>query len=185
VTCFLNLCGLGSAGDELLDLQRLALGRVASQGDGFLRAVGDAHPAAHAGGGIDAGEAIVYRDRGELAIVGARTASSAQVGVHLSDIARRGEHRRAVPVGVHRPAALRLRSGQAAGATVADGAETTEHGILVQVDTFSGREIAWFEKIPSSKLPENGFLVAASILSKVQFSTGDFEDRKWKFFTCA
>jgi len=33
-------------GNELLNLQRIALGRVAAQRDGLLRTVGDAHAAA-------------------------------------------------------------------------------------------------------------------------------------------
>jgi hypothetical protein len=43
------------------------------------------------------------------------------------DVAGRGEHGGAVPVGLHR--------ATAAGAAVADGIEPAEHGIFVLVDT--------------------------------------------------
>jgi hypothetical protein len=113
--------------DEFLDLQRLPLGRVTHQGDRFLRTVRDAHPAAHTNGGIDAGEAVIYRDRRKQAMVGAGSADGAQPGVHLGHKARGGQHRRTVLVGPHRPAA--------AGTAVADGIEPAKHGIFVQVDT--------------------------------------------------
>jgi hypothetical protein len=58
-----------------LNLQRLALGQVAHQVDSLLRTVGDAHPAAHAGGTIDFGESIIHRNRRELADVGALAAA--------------------------------------------------------------------------------------------------------------
>jgi len=57
--------------NERLDLQRLSFAQVAKQGDSFLRTMGDAHPAAHAGLVVDPGLAIVHRDGIELAIVGA------------------------------------------------------------------------------------------------------------------
>jgi hypothetical protein len=91
--------------NELLDLQWLAFGRVAPQGDRFLRTLRDAHPAAHTGCYIDASESIIQRN----------------------DIARRGQHGRAVLVSLHRPTAAR--------AAVADGVEAIEHGVLVLVDT--------------------------------------------------
>jgi hypothetical protein len=69
-------------GNELLDLQRLTLGRVAHQLDSFLWAVSDAHPAAHAGRSIDAGKAIIHRDRCKLARVDACAAAGTHVGVH-------------------------------------------------------------------------------------------------------
>jgi hypothetical protein len=118
-------------GDELLDLQGLALGRVALQGDGFLRTPGDAHATAHASRSIDVGESVIHGNRRELAIVGAQAASSAQLGFHPGHKARRGQHRRAAlrVVGLHRPAA--------AGAAVADGVKAPEHGIFVLVDTIN------------------------------------------------
>jgi hypothetical protein len=58
-------------GNQFLNLQRLAFGRVAHQLDSLLRAVVDAHPAAHAGRNIDAGESVVHRNRRELAEVAA------------------------------------------------------------------------------------------------------------------
>jgi len=115
-------------GNEFLDLQRLALGRVAQEGDGFLRAVGDARPAAHAGMVVDPGPTIVHRDGTELARVGARTAGGAQLGVHLGDIARGSQHGRAVVPCLHRPAAT-------GAAAVADGVKSPEHSIFVNVDT--------------------------------------------------
>jgi hypothetical protein len=126
-------CGLGSTDDKLLDLQRLPLSRVTDQRDGLLRTVGDAHTTAHAGGNVDAGEAIVYRNGRELAIVGTGAARCTQIDIHLCHVPRRGDHGRAVLVGQHRPAAT--------GAAVADGVEPVEHGIFVLVDTI--------EQVPS------------------------------------
>jgi hypothetical protein len=103
-------------GHKLLNLQRLAFGRVAQQGDGFLGAVGDAHPTAHAGGSIDLGESVIQGDRRELARIGAGAAGGAQIDVQVGDVARRGQHGRAVVPRLHRPAA--------AGAAVADSVES-------------------------------------------------------------
>ena len=64
-------------GDKLLDLQRLAFGRIADEGQCLLRALGDAHIAAHAGGGIDAGKPIINRNRAELARARASAAAGA------------------------------------------------------------------------------------------------------------
>jgi len=114
-------------GNELLNLQGLALDRLADELNGFLRAVGDAHTTAHTGGSIDLGESVIYGDCRELAKVGAGAASSTQIDVHLGHKAGRGQHGRATLVGLHRPAA--------AGATVADSVESIEHRVLVQVDT--------------------------------------------------
>jgi len=53
-----SLHQLLSMGNELLDLQRLPLDRVAQQRDSLLRAVGNTHATAHAGASISAGESI-------------------------------------------------------------------------------------------------------------------------------
>jgi hypothetical protein len=94
--------------DESLNLQWLAFGRVADQGDGFLRAVGDAHPAAHASGGIDAGESVIHRNRRKLAHLGALAAAGAQPFVHYRHVPGRRDHgRAAIALRLHRPAAAR------------------------------------------------------------------------------
>jgi hypothetical protein len=109
-------------GDQFLYLKRFTLGRFAPQGEGFLWAMRNAHPTAHAGGGVDACESIVDGNRRELAVVNTRSAGSTQLGLHLGDVPRRGQHRRAVLVGMHRPTTAR--------AAVADGVESTQHGIF-------------------------------------------------------
>ena len=110
-----------------MDLQGDSPGGVSHQGDGLLRAVGHAHPTAHAGGAIDDGVTIIHRNRPKRAVIGALAAAGAQIGVHLGHIARGGQHRRAVLVGVHGAAAT--------GTAVADGVEPAEHGIFVVVGT--------------------------------------------------
>jgi len=114
-------------GNELLNLQRLAFGRIAQQRNGFLRTFGDTHTTAHTGSSIDRSNLIIHRDCRELAIVGAEATGSAQVGVYLGHVAGGSEHGGAVPVGLHGAAA--------AGTAVADGIEPIEHRVLVLVDT--------------------------------------------------
>jgi hypothetical protein len=46
-----------------------------------LRAVGHAHATAHAGGGVDAGETVIYGNGSKLANVGALAAGSTQIGI--------------------------------------------------------------------------------------------------------
>jgi hypothetical protein len=118
---------LRSMGNEFLDLQRLAPGCIAHKRDGLLWTVRDAHPAAHARRTIDAGESITNGNRRKLANVGARATAGTQIGIHPRHVPRRGDHRRAMLVSLHRPTAAR--------AAVADGVEATEHSILVVVDT--------------------------------------------------
>jgi hypothetical protein len=93
--------------------------------------MGDAHATAHARRSVDTGEAILHRNRPKLAKVGALPASSTQPLIHHRHVAGRGQHRRAVAVGVHRPTAAR--------AAVADGVETTEHSIFVVWGTINKR----------------------------------------------
>jgi len=64
-------------GNELLNFQRLALSWVAQQRDSFLRAMGDAHPTAHACRIIDVGKSVIHRNRRKLTILGAGAATSA------------------------------------------------------------------------------------------------------------
>jgi hypothetical protein len=78
----------------------------------------DADTAAHAGGSIDYGESVIHGNRRELTMIGAGCTGGTQVGVHLGQVPRRGEHGRAVAVRLHRPAA--------AGTAVADGVEASQ-----------------------------------------------------------
>jgi hypothetical protein len=115
--------------NELLNLERLALCRIAHQVYGFLRAVSDAHPTAHTGSEVYHGVIVIQRQRRKLAKLDASPTGSTQIDVHLGHIAGRSQHRRAVLVGVHGAAA--------AGAAVTDGVEATEHSIFVLVDTIN------------------------------------------------
>jgi len=118
-------------GNELLNFQRLSLGRLAQEEDGFLWTVSNAHPAAHARCLVYVRESITHRNRRELANVGALAAASTQPLIHHRHVPRRRDHRRPVAVGIHGPTAAR--------AAVADGVETTEHRILVVWGTINKR----------------------------------------------
>jgi hypothetical protein len=72
-----SLPQLCSASHELLNLQRLALSRVAHQSNSLLWSMRDAHPAARTGGTIEAGQTVIHRDRCKLVGIPLRTAGRA------------------------------------------------------------------------------------------------------------
>jgi hypothetical protein len=74
VNDFLSFGDLSGMGNELLNLQRFTLGRIADQVDGLPRVVGDAHIAAHARAIIDSCKSVIYGNRRKLAGLGTRSA---------------------------------------------------------------------------------------------------------------
>src|SRR5450756_400275 len=87
-----------------------------------MRAVRHTHAAAHAPGFIHVTLAIDQGDGLELAMLLAGPAAAAEPGIHLADVTRRSQHRRAVALGLHGAAAAR--------AAVADRIEAVEHRLL-------------------------------------------------------
>ena len=89
---------------------------------GLHRAFRDTHPTTHATGFIDHRHITFHVQRVELAEGQAGLAADAFFRIDPADVSGGGQHRGAVAMGLHRPAA--------AGAAIADGVEAPQHGIL-------------------------------------------------------